>query len=156
MIFHQHQDSVSLFFEVYWNKWRAPLWKWTFFHATLHLLQSDQNWEISNQAVQLRALLYLITLENCSSTRQPKEKCLHTLHCAVTQPNIFCIFQVFISSEFLSHPNLAPQWGELEPLTRMSGRMLKCISLSSVETAWIRLISSLTKPPRRESSLSAR
>lgn len=99
--------------------------------------------------------------ENCSSTQQPKEKRhLQTLPAYITHccdsAVYFCIFQVFISSEFLSHLNPAPRWGELELLTRISGRTLKCISPSSVETVWIRLISSLTKLPRRESSLSAR
>lgn len=120
-----------------------------------------KNWEISHKAVQPKALLLFITPKIAvPPSSQKKRRRLHALPACIAlscdSAVYFCIFQVFISSEFLSHLNPAPQWGELELLTRMSGRTLKCISPSSVETVWIRLISSLTKLPRRESSLSAR
>lgn len=68
----------------------------------------------------------------------------------------FRCFQVFTSLEFRSPRSLALLWGELKLLTETLGRMLRCISPSSVETAWTCLTSPLTKTPRRESSQSAR
>lgn len=105
---------------------------------TLKLLQSDQMGELAALQFGQRPLQSIISYLTLSLMRD------------------FCIFQVFTSSESLSQPNQGVRWGESEPLTETLGRMLRCISPLSVETAWMCLISSLTETPRMESSLSAR